>query len=495
MTDVNQFSSVEPLIRGYPSWVGELDATRIAAYQQYEAMYWNIQNAFELIQRGTDEMPIYIPTGMQVVETYHRYLAKGFEVIADPDHGSEAQRAESLQLFREFARRERFYGKFSSAKRFGIIRGDWLFHLYADPELPEGSRISIFPVDPASFFPIYNPENIDEIIGCHLIDFISDEDDEYIRRVTYMKDSGRGGPSTIVASDQIFEIDEWGGPGVEQGNPVSPSGIEHEAFTDRPLPEPIDALPVYHIQNFQEPGTPWGSSELRGMERLCAAINQSISDEELTLALEGLGVYATNAGSPVNENGEPVPWNLGPGRVVELPTEGTLDFKRVNGASSMKPFQDHLKYLHSQIDGAKGLSDIVKGTVEVQSAESGIALRLQMEPLLSRVGEGEQIVTDVTTNMLYDLRKWFVAYEGLGGLMEIQWLPRYGEKIPVNREQRFKEIMSMVENKIIDPKTAREELVRLGYSFPEDIEDRVQKHQQREIDLIGSRIDAELGDG
>ncbi len=62
-----------------------------------------------------------------------------------------------------------------------------LWHIYADPEKPEGSRISIFELDPGSYFPIYNPENVDEIIGCHIVEHTKSEDGktDLIRRLTY----------------------------------------------------------------------------------------------------------------------------------------------------------------------------------------------------------------------------------------------------------------------------------------------------------------------
>jgi hypothetical protein len=53
----------------------------------------------------------------------------------------------------------------------------------------------------------------------------------------------------------------------------------------RTLPQPIDQLPIYWIQNRQQTGTPYGSSELRGLERVILALNQTISDEEMALAL------------------------------------------------------------------------------------------------------------------------------------------------------------------------------------------------------------------
>jgi hypothetical protein len=495
----NQYSTAQPLLGPLPQWVGMEDQLRIASYQLYEEMYWNIPGAFELSQRGSDASPVYVPAPMGIVETRQRYLANDLDILTDPDYGTPEQRAEAQRLINETVARERFYSKFATNKRFGIIRGDWLWHLYADPERAEGSRISILPVDPAAYFPIYRDDNIDEVIGCFLVEHIRDADDKdtYIKRTKYEKESGTGGPSRILVSEQIFALDKWGGPGLEEGleERIDSRFPEFVRRVEDPLPEQITSLPVYHVQNFQEPGSVFGSSELRGLERICAAINQTISDEELTLAMQGIGVYVTDAGAPIDEDGNEVGWNLGPAQVVEVPHG--KKFERANGVGSVQPFLDHVNYLHSQIDHAKGMSDAVKGHVDVRAAESGISLRLQMEPFLSRIREGDQVITDVHLNMLYDLRAWFAAYEGLGGLEEVAWVPIFGEKIPQDRKAKFREVLDLVKEGIIDSATGREMLEDLGYEFPADIEARIAAEDQRRLDLFGSRVDAEIesGDG
>lgn len=492
--DMTQYSTAVPLIRGYPAWVGDpMEAQRIAAYALYEAIYWSYPDTFKLLQRGDDADPIYVPTGKQVVETINRYTAPKMSVIPDPAFGTPAEILLGNQVWNDFAARERFYSKFGANKRYGIMRGDWLWHIYADPNRPEGSRISIFPLDPGSYFPIYNPENVDEIIGCHIVEQVLSEDGKktYIRRLTYRKATETGGPSPITVSDMTFESDEWGGPGLEEGQPIVTTRSEET------LPAPIDQLPVYLCPNLQEPGGLYGSSELRGIERLITAVNQGITDEELSLVLDGLGVYATNAGVPIDEDsGEERPWNIGPGRVVELPVGEDIDFKRVSGTTSVEPFQAHLKFLLDQIDESSGTPGVAKGHVEVQAAESGIALLLQLAPILSRGEEKELIITDVHTNMFYDLRRWFQAYEGgaLGGLENIRWIPQYGPKVPVNREKEVADALSLKEAGVVSSRWVRRKLTTIGYYFEPDevLEQEIMAEQQVAADVTGARADAEV---
>lgn len=501
-TDFDQYSTAKPLLSALPAWINsEFDQKRIAAYQLYEEIYWTAPESFKLETRGQDAFPIYVPAGRIIVETMNRYLANAMTVTVDPEFGSDTEKALANQVMTDLVRRERFYSRFAANKRYGIIRGDWLWHLYADPLRPPGARISIFPIDPASYFPILNPDNLDEIIGAHIVDQFLGEGEQglekgkaYIRRLTYRKATEAGGPSPITAEDAIYEVDAWGGPNMDEK-------IVKQISTVHQLPPPIDSLPIYHIQNFFEPGSPWGSSEMRGLERIMAAVNQTISDEDLTLAMDGLGVYATNAGQPIDpDTGEDAGWNLGPARVVEVPHESF--FNRVSGTGSVTPYQDHLAYLHEQIDLATGGGQIARGRVtDVQVAESGVAMLIELAPIINLAVEKEQVVTDVMTNMLFDLAKWYVAYEGsaFNSLMEVtRWVPAYGPKIPPNDQKQFDNIMAMVVNKVIPMEVAWDMLRTLGYELPENTEmmgkllSETQATATVEADAMATRINGEI---
>lgn len=496
LADFNQWSSAEPFIGAFkPTYVSGIDGLRLGAYSLYEQIYWTVPTVFEVFERGTDDNPIYIPSARGIVETIHRYLATGYRVISDPTMGSDTERATADLFLRQLFARERYYSKFSAAKRYGIMQGDWLFHITADDTKPDGARISIHPMDPASYFPIPNPDNVDDTIGAHLASITTEGEESVVHRITYHKTTGMGGPSPITVEEALYPIDGSGLPDIEEGKPIR---------IIRPptlLPQPIDQIPIYHIQNFDQPGSEWGSSEARGIERLMAAINQGVTDEELSLALEGLGVYHCDGGAPVNEDGEEVPWDIGPARVVEHPKGST--FGRVDGIKDIAPFQDHIKYLHSILDQTSGIPDVAKGRVNVEAAQSGIALLLELGPLLARVSEKEQVITDVKMNMLYDLRRWMQAFEPTAGgsaLENVIWVPTYGDKIPPNRKQQFDEIMTMlgIAPPIVTGAWARGELAKLGYEFPaeaqfaQEILAGVTAVAQVQADVLGMRTGAEL---
>jgi hypothetical protein len=47
-------------------------------------------------------------------------------------------------------------------------------------------------------------------------------------------------------------------------------------------------------------------------------VNQSISDEELTLALDGIGVYATTSGPPLDSDGNATDWVLDRAQLLSM---------------------------------------------------------------------------------------------------------------------------------------------------------------------------------
>src|SRR5512143_2170931 len=162
MADQTPYSTAKPLLGSLPSYVfDELDKQRIASYALYEAIYWNMPDTFKLVQRGSADKPIYIPCGRQIVETFNRYLAPGIQVTADPLYGTPNDQELANQVFTDFNLREKFSVKFNTGKRYGLIRGDQAWHLWADPVREPGSRVSIYQIDSASLFPVYHPDNID----------------------------------------------------------------------------------------------------------------------------------------------------------------------------------------------------------------------------------------------------------------------------------------------------------------------------------------------
>lgn len=480
------YSTGADLFGTKPNWIpNELDILRIQSYQTYQEIYWNVPDVFKVSIRGTNDLPIYIPTARTIIDTTNRYVAPSLAVsLTDRTSGQPTNdTTEATVALREWMKRERFRSKFNGAKRYGLIQGDWIWHITSDEAKPLGSRVSATVLDPGMYFPIYDDDDVDKIVGVHLVEYITTSDGPRIRRLTYRKIPKPDGLNTITVEDGIFELDKWHGP---QGTP------ERVLQPPTALPEQITQIPVYHVKNFEEPGNPFGSSEIRGLERIMAAVNQTVSDESLALAIMGIGMYATDSSHPVDpDSGKRVPWRLGPGRVVHYDGE---KFEKLPGVGALgDSFGEHYRRLWEALYRASSTPEIAVGGVDVSVAQSGIALALQLGPMLAKANEKNQLIVDTTDQMLYDLlTMWFPAYE------EADWENLSvntvtGDAVPVDRQQRFAELNDMLDRGVIDSAYYRTEAGKLGYVFPDDIGTRADREfQARNQDQFGARLDEEV---
>lgn len=490
------YSTVKPLMPAtLPAWIPtELDKLRIMSYQIYEQIYWGVPDTFKLMARGTENKPIYLPNAKTVVETCNRYTATNMKVNITASALTPAV-AGDIAIFQQFLdnffKRERFWSKFAGNKRYGLIRGDWLWYLIADPLKPQGSRISIRMLDPASYFPITDPDDVDKIIGCHIVDQqLDDKGDAVIHKTTFIRPlvaPERNPGQFIQVEEGLFKVDEWGGPSDKPIKAIRPA---------QQVPG-ITTLPVYHVKNFDEPANPFGSSEIRGFERIMAATNQAISDEELALALEGLGMYWTDAPPPEDDDGNIINWRLGPGKVIEVPAGHSMN--RVSGVSSVDSSQAHINAIVAAMREASAIPDVAVGTVDVSIAQSGIALALQFAPILAHTGEKDVSITEVHTQMFYDLQtQWFPTFEQMN-MVGVDITPIVGDKIPVDRSQTFTELNDALDRQAISSAYYREQMKKLGYDIPNDIEAQIQADSDRlaasnaaVVDPFGTRVNQEV---
>lgn len=498
MADANvttPYSGAAKLINrtAIPTWMNAYDAQRIASYGLYENIYWTNPDTFKLVQRGAEANPLYMPSGRIIVNTMDRYVGVDMAPIMDPAFGTPDEQAVALVAMTDFLKRERFGSQYESNKLYGIMRGDWCFYITANAAKAQGSRLTLRGIDPAMVFPINPANDVDRVIGYDLVEQITVGDNLRIKRTRYLKSDHPDHPSDGIApggpiSYQVdtLELENWEDP--EEAKYVA--GPEDVPIVL--MPTNITQLPVYHIKNFEEPGNPFGSSEMRGLERVMAGVNQAITDEELALALEGLGMYKSEKGNPIDSNGNPTTWQLGPGRVVH---DGS--FERVNGVNTVGPFQEHLAYLHSQMDQVSGTSDVAKGVVDVTVAESGIALKLRMGPILGASKKKDVTVKEVLNQMFYDLRDWFSAYEGVN-MTNVRFEVMFGQKLPEDTKARFDQLFQMytADPPLITAAYFRDACREMGFEIPIDITGEAiaaERSQMVEaMDPYGTRVDEEI---
>jgi hypothetical protein len=468
-----------------PSWIPDpLDVLRIQSYQAYEEMYWNVPDTFKVSLRGTNTLPIYIPATRTIVDTTNRYYGSDFRPVVS---GTAAATVAGAQLaLADFMKREKFRSKFNGYKRYGLIQGDAIWHLTADETKPVGKRLRITALDPAMYFPITDDDDVDRIVGVHLVETISTTDGPRIRRLTYRKVPSATGETQITVEEGIFKTDKWGGPDAKPETVIRPVTA---------MPDDIHSIPVYHTKNTEEPGNPFGSSEVRGLERIMGAMNQAVSDESLALAMMGIGMYATDASHPIDPvTRQPVPWKMGPGRVVHH--DGSK-FDKVAGVGNLaESYGEHYRRLWEALRQSSSTPDVAIGSVDVQVASSGIALALQMSPMLAKAGEKNDLLLDTHNQLFYDiLTMWMPAYEETTfDQVTVDCFVSAG--VPINREERFAELNDMFDRGVIDTEYYRTEVKKLGYVFPEGIGVRAEaEYRARNASDFGARLNEETDDG
>jgi hypothetical protein len=488
-------SVILTLARQLPTWVtDDDDAVRVAAYDAYEDMFRNVPGTFLGTARGEeDPRALYIPSSSRIVEATNRYLGKSLSWDARSVSENVETQATVMQALADLFKREEFISKYYSLKRNMLVKGDAVLSVTADLGREAGKRLTISEINPRNVFKITSPDNQEEVVGYYIVDLILvDGTTQVARRLQYQKlDTGK-----IFAQLAFFEPNAWddrwdGHPPLKQvatpedyradpGMAQLLSGVE--------LPPTVTALPIYHVRNKRAGGEPYGTSQLAGIETVIGAINQGASDEDITLALQGLGIYVTDSTAPVNAEGELTDWIIQPGYVLEMKNGKT--FQRVDGVKTVVPFQDHLKYLGAKMDESAGLSATAVGHVDAAVVASGVALRLDMAPILAQNEEKETELLSKLDQFLHDLVEMWLPVEGVSVPPgDIVMTASFGDPLPVDRAGTITEVTTLVTAGLMSKAYALNYLSsKLGFSFPPDMLDQV----AAEADAVGARVNNEL---
>lgn len=529
MAPQSPYATVSVYARPFPTHVlqsAEEDRQRLRAYDTYEDLYRNQSEVFAVAMNVDGENELLrrlIPTARTIVEATNRYLARGLSwagTMTAPttatDAGgtgdsaaadaatAEAVGATMAQLKSLFDREE-FGAKFLSLKRWMLIRGDAMLHITADQAKPEGKRISITELNPGTYFAIKDPANAERVNGCYIVNIIKDDEDEDIaarleyQRILTPEDQAKfnGAPlNTIFVRMSFWEPDGWDDRATDEDlKPVDAPARFGESFAlllqGTTLPADITAIPVYHFRNNRNGSEVFGISEIQGIETLINGINQTATDQEIAVALQGLGVYWTDSGKPVDDDGNPTDWVISPATMLTVQEGRSVG--RVQGVGSVQPSLDHIKFLKGEQSETTGTPLISIGTLESATASSGVALSIEMAPILAKNEEKEEEINSKLVQMLFDLvTGWLPAYEGLQD-NGVRVAPSFEDPVPVNEEAEIKKFTDLVTAKVISTRFARTMLAeRLGWQIPADEESALAGEAQASADLMGARLDAEV---
>ncbi|UVK63806.1 portal protein [Gordonia phage LilyPad] len=486
----NQYATAKPLFDRVKADSANLsgspdDAIRLRAYALYEDMYYNRPETFKVFLRGdhTNSDPLYVPSAKKIVQAMNRFLCKNYTFVVPPGSGEQSDKeAELVMHMTNLFKREKINGKFASQKRNGLIKGDAMWYVVADPNKPEGSRISVYELDPGNYFPIVDPNNKQRLLGFHIVEVVQDpreaEDKTKVvaRRQTYLKAGVQwvdarsqyeevpgSTEQGVYASTTYWEIGKWDDRNMKASDLARVSGGNVPEVPLFKLPEQITSLPVYHWRNNEISNQIFGLSEISGIETLIAGVNQGLTDEAIALLMAGLGVYMTDSRPPQNPDGTAGNWSIGPAGVIEVPSGKS--FSRVSGVASVQPSLDHISKLEQSMQEANGIPDIAAGKVDVQVAESGISLQLQLAPIISAANEKENEILGTMDHLLYDLtHQWFPAYEQLN-FEGVTIYSAVDDAMPVNRDAKLQEVILLFTSGLITIAHAQAELAKLGYDF------------------------------
>lgn len=437
----------------YSKIIGNLsnpdDKLRLKTYELMEDFYHNRPEHIRVTLRGEDDdsVEIYIPSAKKCIDAINRFLAVDFEYFINPDTGSELDQQNVDKALTNLFKVEKVVTKFNQMKRYMLMKGDACFHVQGLPWERPGKRIKIHELKPEHYFPIEDPVT-GNVMGCHIVDIMrnprnSPKTERYtgefvVRRQTYRKMVNDNNVPTggITSELSLWEIGRW-----DDRVPDSNLSLIEIVQKEFKLPENIVDLPVYHWKNTPPPGSTFGMSELAGVESIMSAINQAMSDEDLTLITQGLGVYWTDASPPVDEAGNETEWEIGPGAVVQIGAGG--NFNRVSGVSTVSPYLEHIQKLDEFMQQALGVPDIAIGMVDVNTAESGIALQMKLGPMLAKNAERELVIIDETDEFLWDLVNCFLpAYEGVAA-NGVEVTTQFGDPMPVNQSDELHKVLDI----------------------------------------------------
>lgn len=504
-TTTNKYRSVISTLEvPLPAWVtDDDDQMRVAAYDGYDDMYQNVPDTFEVAMRGSEDndRPIYVPGARRIVEAVLRYLGKDWNwtVTSASKNGADqdvAQAALSQIYINNMMIAQDF-----SFKRNMVRKGDALWHITADPSMPPGQRITITEIDPRTYFRIPSPTNPNRTLGCYIVSLITFDENPSaplsLRRTIAMRQEYRyTDDGHVSAKLAFFENNAWDDrfPGHPEIREVEPP-LEYQTpewehlLQGAVLPDTVTRIPVYHAANNREGTESFGISDLAGLETLIAGVNQSASDEDIVLALLGIGFYVTDAPPPTDEEGNEMDWVIAPGTVAQI--KPGQSFQRVAGVDKALPHQDHLKFLQNNIDQAAGLTQTAIGNVSSQVVASGVALMLDMAPILAKNEEKEVELLSLKDRMASDLLHMWWPLEGKGSIApDISVSNSFGDPLPVDRVAVYTEVIALVKQGLMSKEFALEILKeKLGYNFPTDMLDSINS----DLDAESARLGLELG--
>ncbi len=391
----------EPL----PGWLDGRDIERMNRYREYLDFYGGQQWTGRRRAGETRLTLNYARTLVQKTASYLFPRPVTFNVVPDGAGQEEVVRRAERALNEVFARHDQHTIDFQSALDSAVL-GDGAFKVTWSGR--RGAPL-VVPVDPASVWAWWEPDNPNEIY-------------RVVQRYTIAtEESGRLFPGARVpdqwgASKRLTVVEDW-----DANHYYVSLGGEHVINE----PNPYGFIPYVIYPNIARPHEFWGASDLEDLVDVCRELNQRMTT--LSRILHVAGYPITVLENVTGSDGI----RAEAGAIWELPEDSRAYLLDMLG-SGVGLHIDYVNLLYRQLHDLSETPRTAFG--DSGRSLSGVALEVEIQPLIQKVMRKRRVWDAVYRKRNAMILALLEQYDGANfdGLRRTETV--WGEVLPSDRE-------------------------------------------------------------
>jgi hypothetical protein len=486
-----------------PSWVGEANERRLAAYKVLYAIFRNVGREF----LNTDDDDVraqhreYGDANLLVKVVLAAVMGDDLTLsVEGADDEANTAAVDRQTWFEDWATTERLRAKVMETERDAQKLGDGVYVLGISPTK---KRVRLRLYDPGFYFPELDPNAAEDEFPTrvHIAWEFEAKDGtgrtvRRVRRITWelvplpegqtrrYPWNDEASSTTCYMTDGTWALDELDGFDVErfplsratfglQDTAAGPVAIDH-------LDLGIDFLPVLHLPNTVEIKEHFG-------EALVTAVAQIL--EDLARADTDTAAAAQLAGVPmVGYSGSMGATNISvrPGTVLGLGPGGTMS--PLDLSAGLRACMEYVTSLRDRLNENVRVPAEVVGRVEANTERSGIHLALSFGPMRSLIEEMRLVRDEKYPLLLKFVQRLSIA----AGFLEGDVMPaelKFGSFLPTDRSAAVDLVVKLWEKRLISRSTAIATLVDEGI-IDVDVAEELEQAQADDFDAALALLDA-----
>lgn len=461
-----------------PSWVGEHNERRLAAYKVLYAIYRNAGREFLNVEFEADRLKHreYGDAALLVKVVLAAVLGDDIGIAVEGAEDDENTAAQERQTwFDDWAATERFRAKVMETERDAQKIGDGVYVLGLSPEK---RRVRVRLYDAGFYFPELDPDAAEDEFPrrVHIAWEFEDRRDDprrpvrKVRRLTWeLADlplgeaprrypwNGEPSSTTCYMTDGTWLLENVDGYDVEhfpldraeafalQNTPAGPVEV-------RQLDQRFDFLPVVHLPNTVEIKEHFGEALLTSVAQILEDLARADTDTVMAAELAGVPMVGA-AGVAAGD------LKVKAGTVIGLGPTGSLHVVDVSPA--LKACMDYVRALRDRLNENVRVPAEVVGRVEGKQDQSGIHLALSFGPMRSLIEEMRMVRDEKYPLLLRFVQRMSMAAGYLSGDV----LPaqvKFGSFLPTDRAAVIDLVTNLWTAKLISRQRAIQILVDEG---------------------------------